>query len=61
MSESKEIHTLRAMAWERAKGELKAIMHTFWSVDPSGVEKYESMRKAAEDFIAHVEDHGLAE
>lgn len=30
MTESNELLTLRAMAWERAKGELRAYLHTFW-------------------------------
>ena len=30
MSESNEILTMRAMAWERAKGELLAYLQTFW-------------------------------
>ena len=30
MSESNEILSMRALAWERAKGELQAYLHTFW-------------------------------
>ena len=32
MEESKEILTLRQMSWQRAKGELNALLHTFWPV-----------------------------
>lgn len=28
--DSHEILTMRAMAWERAKGELHAYLHTYW-------------------------------
>lgn len=31
MNESKEIIILRQMAWERAKGELLAMLGTYWS------------------------------
>ena len=30
-TESKEILTMRSMAWERAKGELRSMLHTFYS------------------------------
>jgi hypothetical protein len=33
MDESREILTMRAMAWERAKGELKAYLQTYWVYD----------------------------
>jgi hypothetical protein len=30
MAESIELLTMRAMAWERAKGELSSYLETFW-------------------------------
>ena len=32
--ESREILTMRQMALERAKGEMKCVMQTFWEADP---------------------------
>jgi len=55
--ESTEIKTMRSMAWERAKGELRSMQQTFWDND----EAFECFKKASEDFIEHVEDHGLYE
>ena len=47
-------------AWERAKGELNAALSTFW--DGHGKDdQFKAMNKAVSEFIAHVEDHGLAE
>ncbi len=30
MSESKEIRTMRYMEWQRVKGGLQAILHSYW-------------------------------
>jgi hypothetical protein len=45
------------MAWERAKGEMRAMLQTFWS----GHEHYEELSSLIEDFIKKVEDDGLQE
>ena len=47
-------HMLRAMAWERAKGELLSILTTY--VDEE--EQYASMELAMEVFIERVEENG---
>jgi hypothetical protein len=38
MSESQEILTMRWMAWQRAKGELKAYLQTYWEHDDNSKE-----------------------
>lgn len=43
---------LRLMAWERAKGELNAILQTYW-----GEGGYHEMDKAVRAFIKKVEDN----
>ena len=45
---------LRAMAWERAKGELLSMTHTYY-----GEPKYEEFREALNELIAVVEDSEL--
>ena len=57
--ESREVLTLRLMAWERAKGELRAMVATYWPTpsahqDPETVAR-ESVLKRVEGFITSVE------
>ena len=60
MGDERSLRTLRMQAWARAKGELNAVLQTFW--DGHGKDdQFKAMDKAVSDFIAHVEDHGLAE
>lgn len=57
--ESHEVLTLRAMAWERAKGELKAMLATYWpSVgnDDIGTARTEMIERVR-NFIAEVEEN----
>lgn len=56
--ESHEVLTLRAMAWERAKGELQAMLATYWpaprgEADTSRGEMVERVR----DFVDEVEEN----
>ena len=57
--ESREVLTLRLMAWERAKGELRAMAATYWPSLSShqGVETVarDVMVQRVESFIANVE------
>jgi len=57
--ESREVLTLRLMAWERAKGELRAMLATYWPTpsvhhDPETLAR-DPMVKRVEGFIAAVE------
>jgi hypothetical protein len=57
--ESREVLTLRLMAWERAKGELRAMIATYWPTpsanhDPETLAR-DPMVKRVEAFIANVE------
>jgi hypothetical protein len=48
---------LRGMAWERAKGELQAMLPTYHGE----AEKFEAMTRAIEEFVKQVEEEGWAE
>jgi len=50
-------HMLRAMAWERAKGELYSVLHTFIG---EGAQQLD-MSNAIEQFVGLVEENGWAE
>ena len=48
---------LRAQAWERAKGELKAVLQTSYQDG----DKFEKMDSSVKNFIEYVEYNGLHE
>lgn len=52
------IRSIRTQAWERAKGELRAVLSTYYERDEGN---FEAMDKAVSTFIKHVEDNGLQE
>jgi hypothetical protein len=54
--EPREIRTMRAMEWERAKGALMAVLQTYWSNNA-----FTDMNKRVRDFITSVEADGLQE
>lgn len=57
MSESTEILTMRAIAWERAKGELRAYLQTFWpTFTPTGEEIDNGFEKADARITAFIKD-----
>ena len=58
--EDRVLRTLRAQAWERAKGELQAVLHTYWD-GPGNDQKFREMDAAVKQLISTVEDNGLAE
>lgn len=58
--EEKILRTLRAQAWERAKGELQAVLQTYWDVHGKD-QKFRDMDAAIRQLVATVEDNGLAE
>ena len=62
MSDENVIRILRAQAWERAKGELNAVLQTYISGTQSTQDgHFEKMDKLVADFISTVEGDGLAE
>ncbi len=48
---------LRTMSWERAKGELQAMLNTYSGQQ----EQYNILNKCVKEFISHVDDNGLAD
>lgn len=60
MSESKTIATLRRMAWQRVKGELNAILVTYWTeyrFDGSKINNgFDDVSTIIEQFISDMED-----
>lgn len=55
MADERIMRVLRAQAWERSKGELQSMLHTFWD-DP---EKFNSLGVLMTEFIKNVEDEEL--
>jgi hypothetical protein len=53
------IRNMRNMAWERAKGELLSMKHTFW--DGKTGHQYEEMSEVIDEFINKIESDGLYE
>lgn len=52
----KTIRILRQQAWERAKGELRSILVTYYQDD-----SFDPMNEAVTNFIEKVEDNGWQE
>jgi hypothetical protein len=53
---------LRCMAWERAKGELRSMLHPFWREYENGKpvdNGYKEMEEDIEKFIKHFEGNYL--
>ena len=50
-------HMLRAMAWERAKGELRSMLATYENEQAT----FAAMDDALDEFIVMVEENGWAE
>jgi hypothetical protein len=50
----------RNMAWERAKGEMRSMLHTFWG-DTSSENQFDKFDAKMEEFITDIEDNGLHE
>lgn len=58
MSNNRVIRNMRHMAWERAKGELKSMSHTYWAGEGCTFEEFDALLNK---FIQEVEDNGLHE
>ena len=64
MSESREIRTLRAMEWERAKGSLRAILASVWDwdkdyADDPDIKTFRELKDMVEGFIEEFGDEAL--
>jgi hypothetical protein len=57
MNEDKIIRTMRLQAWERAKGELNAVLQTYWG----NTNNYCAMHDEIDAFIDKVNKRGLVE
>lgn len=57
------IQVLRAQAWERAKGELQAMLNTFYATDEGNCRpgQFNALDNAINLFVNHVESEGLEE
>jgi hypothetical protein len=55
MSDEVMLHAIRLMAWERAKGELGAILQTYFGGDT----RFDSVSDEFTKFIARIEDNGI--
>ena len=55
--DEKILKTLRLQAWERAKGELAAILATYWDQDVN----FAGMAETVEAFIKKVDYEGYVE
>ena len=51
------LQTMRMMAWEKAKGEILAMMHTY----RGQMDDYVAFKNKFESFVAYVESNGLHE
>ena len=49
----KILEKMRYMAWNRAKGELRSMLDTYWS---GSDEEFNAMKEAIDEFINGVED-----
>lgn len=61
MNETDISRTLRAQAWERAKGELRAMLHTYHSPADSEEGQFEAIDTKINKFIEETEEAGLHE
>ncbi len=55
--DSRLMHTIRVMAWERAKGEMRSMLHSYWD-DASA---FRMLDHKIEAFIKDIEDNGYQE
>lgn len=57
-TDERVLKSLRAQAWERAKGELQAMLVTYWDGREG---KFNRTNNTVQAFIKEVEDNGLVE
>ena len=61
MTDENILRALRAQAWERAKGELRAVAVTFFGAPSAREGQFDEYEAEVAKFVGYVEDHGLAE
>lgn len=61
MTEENILRALRSQAWERAKGEMRSVMHTFFGVASARPGQFEEYSKVMAEFVHTVESEGLVE
>lgn len=53
------LRTLRSQSWERAKGELNSMLHTYYDGGLEPDSQFVLMESAIKNFISEVEDNDL--
>lgn len=61
MTEENILRALRAQAWERAKGELRAVSATFFGAPSAREGQFDKFEEAVHAFVLAIEGDGLAE
>lgn len=56
MNEKYILVSMRTMAWERAKGELRSVIHTYWSNEGREHEELRDVAHKIGEFIQEMED-----
>ena len=47
--------SMRLMAWERAKGELNSLLHTYWEDESGNKSNFKPRKELIENFIKDFE------
>ena len=55
------LKSIRYTAWERAKGELNAILNTYWDNSPVGITDFDKAQEEIKAFIDKIEGEGIIE
>lgn len=62
MTDSYVLRTLRAQAWARAKGEMSAMLDTFWcAAGTPEAKQFETLFEYVTGFIKTIDDNGMVE
>lgn len=60
-TESRTLAAMKTMAWERAKGELRSMLHTMYPDYDHPDDRFKRLDKEINKFIENIEDNGLQE
>lgn len=58
-ADNRVLSAMRAMAWERAKGEIKSMLNTYYCQEDGN--KFAEMEREFEAFVSAVENNALQE